>query len=154
MWYLLYTLQILKNNFDGSENGSLLQSMNHTHTAFGSRLLRHWVRYGLLCAYVHTDYMQVLHALMCMCFLCICLSSFVRLASCRSVILYVIGTWYLLVLMQFLRLQIQWGQVELHIMLLSLRKKLPVVQWYNVKLIICFLRLWQLWEGHLMFNVG
>ncbi|RWR91908.1 DNA mismatch repair protein MSH3 [Cinnamomum micranthum f. kanehirae] len=43
----LQQLEILKNNFDGSENGSLLQSMNHTHTAFGSRLLRHWVSHPL-----------------------------------------------------------------------------------------------------------
>ncbi|XLR34870.1 hypothetical protein S83_062770, partial [Arachis hypogaea] len=35
---------ILKNNSDGSENGTLLQIMNRTLTIFGSRLLRHWVR--------------------------------------------------------------------------------------------------------------
>lgn len=39
----LQQLEVLKNNSDGSENGSLLLSMNHTRTAFGSRLLRHWV---------------------------------------------------------------------------------------------------------------
>jgi len=39
---LLY-FQVLKNNNDGSEIGSLLQIMNHTLTIFGSRLLRHWV---------------------------------------------------------------------------------------------------------------
>ena len=37
------SFQVLKNNSDGSENGSLLQIMNHTLTIFGSRLLRHWV---------------------------------------------------------------------------------------------------------------
>ncbi|KAL1333400.1 hypothetical protein AAHE18_11G098200 [Arachis hypogaea] len=37
-------LEILKNNSDGSENGTLLQIMNRTLTIFGSRLLRHWVR--------------------------------------------------------------------------------------------------------------
>ncbi|KAL0400770.1 UNVERIFIED_CONTAM: DNA mismatch repair protein MSH3 [Sesamum latifolium] len=39
----LQQLEVLKNNSDGSENGSLLQCMNHTLTVFGSRLLRHWV---------------------------------------------------------------------------------------------------------------
>nr|XP_029149665.1 probable 1-deoxy-D-xylulose-5-phosphate synthase 2, chloroplastic [Arachis hypogaea] len=38
---------ILKNNSDGSENGSLLQIMNRTLTIFGSRLLRHWVSHPL-----------------------------------------------------------------------------------------------------------
>lgn len=36
-------IQILHNNSDGSESGSLLHTMNHTITPFGSRLLRHWV---------------------------------------------------------------------------------------------------------------
>jgi hypothetical protein len=35
--------QILRNNADGSEKGSLLWRMDHTQTAFGARLLRHWV---------------------------------------------------------------------------------------------------------------
>ncbi|XP_062120439.1 DNA mismatch repair protein MSH3 isoform X2 [Humulus lupulus] len=39
----LQQLEVLQNNNDGSESGSLLQSMNHTLTIFGSRLLRHWV---------------------------------------------------------------------------------------------------------------
>ncbi|KAF7813276.1 DNA mismatch repair protein MSH3 isoform X1 [Senna tora] len=39
--------QVLKNNSDGSETGSLLQIMNHTLTIFGSRLLRHWVTHPL-----------------------------------------------------------------------------------------------------------
>ncbi|XP_068645425.1 DNA mismatch repair protein MSH3 isoform X2 [Aristolochia californica] len=43
----LQQLEILRNNTDGSENGSLLQAMNHTRTAFGSRLLRHWVAHPL-----------------------------------------------------------------------------------------------------------
>ncbi|KAF4359553.1 hypothetical protein F8388_003556 [Cannabis sativa] len=36
-------LEILQNNNDWSELGSLLQSMDHTFTIFGSRLLRHWL---------------------------------------------------------------------------------------------------------------
>ncbi|KAF8412278.1 hypothetical protein HHK36_000239 [Tetracentron sinense] len=43
----LQQLEVLKNNFDGSEAGSLWQSMNHTLTMFGSRLLRHWVTHPL-----------------------------------------------------------------------------------------------------------
>ncbi|XP_077241803.1 homolog of DNA mismatch repair protein MSH3 isoform X2 [Tasmannia lanceolata] len=43
----LQQLEILKNNSDGSESGSLLRAMNHTCTAFGSRLLRHWVTHPL-----------------------------------------------------------------------------------------------------------
>ncbi|XP_010255451.1 PREDICTED: DNA mismatch repair protein MSH3 [Nelumbo nucifera] len=43
----LQQLEILRNNSDGSENGSLLQLMNHTVTIFGSRLLRHWVTHPL-----------------------------------------------------------------------------------------------------------
>ncbi|XP_060203587.1 DNA mismatch repair protein MSH3 isoform X2 [Lycium barbarum] len=38
----LQQLEVLKNNFDGSESGSLLQCMNQTLTVFGARLLRHW----------------------------------------------------------------------------------------------------------------
>ena len=36
-------VKVLKNNYDGSECGSLLQCINNTLTVFGSRLLRHWV---------------------------------------------------------------------------------------------------------------
>nr|GMC98505.1 DNA mismatch repair protein MSH3 isoform X1 [Ipomoea batatas] len=43
----LQQLEILKNNSDGSESGSLLQCMNHTLTIFGSRLLRYWVTHPL-----------------------------------------------------------------------------------------------------------
>ncbi|CAI9092199.1 OLC1v1027385C1 [Oldenlandia corymbosa var. corymbosa] len=43
----LQQLEILKNNADGSECGTLLQCMNHTLTIFGSRLLRHWVSHPL-----------------------------------------------------------------------------------------------------------
>ncbi|KAI3458167.1 hypothetical protein Pfo_014830 [Paulownia fortunei] len=43
----LQQLEVLKNNSDGSECGSLLQCMNHTLTVFGSRLLRHWVTHPL-----------------------------------------------------------------------------------------------------------
>ncbi|XP_059629291.1 DNA mismatch repair protein MSH3 isoform X2 [Cornus florida] len=43
----LQQLEVLKNNSDGSESGSLLQCMNHTLTIFGSRLLRHWVTHPL-----------------------------------------------------------------------------------------------------------
>ncbi|OMO95958.1 DNA mismatch repair protein MutS, core [Corchorus capsularis] len=43
----LQQLEIVRNNSDGSESGSLLQIMNHTLTIFGSRLLRHWVTHPL-----------------------------------------------------------------------------------------------------------
>ncbi|KAF6159581.1 hypothetical protein GIB67_008010 [Kingdonia uniflora] len=43
----LQQLEVLKNNFDGSEAGSLLGAMKHTLTSFGSRLLRHWVTHPL-----------------------------------------------------------------------------------------------------------
>ncbi|KHN26663.1 DNA mismatch repair protein Msh3 [Glycine soja] len=43
----LQQLEVLKNNSDGSEIGSLLQIMNRTLTIFGSRLLRHWVSHPL-----------------------------------------------------------------------------------------------------------
>ncbi|KAJ0963811.1 hypothetical protein J5N97_028933 [Dioscorea zingiberensis] len=43
----LHQLEVLKNNYDGSAEGSLLQVMNHTCTAFGSRLLKHWVSHPL-----------------------------------------------------------------------------------------------------------
>ncbi|XP_061369548.1 DNA mismatch repair protein MSH3 isoform X2 [Gastrolobium bilobum] len=43
----LQQLEVLRNNSDGSESGSLLQIMNHTLTIFGSRLLRHWVSHPL-----------------------------------------------------------------------------------------------------------
>ncbi|KAL5554365.1 hypothetical protein UlMin_041766 [Ulmus minor] len=43
----LQQLEVLRNNSDGSDSGSLLQSMNHTLTIFGSRLLRHWVTHPL-----------------------------------------------------------------------------------------------------------
>ncbi|KAM7499639.1 hypothetical protein LguiA_024053 [Lonicera macranthoides] len=41
-------LEVLKNNSDGSESGTLLHCMNNTLTIFGSRLLRHWVTHPLL----------------------------------------------------------------------------------------------------------
>ncbi|PON64695.1 Endonuclease MutS [Parasponia andersonii] len=43
----LQQLEVLRNNSDGSESGSLLQSMNNTLTIFGSRLLRHWVTHPI-----------------------------------------------------------------------------------------------------------
>ncbi|GLJ42692.1 hypothetical protein SUGI_0885110 [Cryptomeria japonica] len=43
----LQQLEVLRNNADGSENGSLLSLVNHTHTAFGLRLLKHWVTHPL-----------------------------------------------------------------------------------------------------------
>ncbi|CAN4085933.1 unnamed protein product [Withania somnifera] len=43
----LQQLEVLMNNFDGSESGSLLHCMNQTLTLFGSRLLRHWVTHPL-----------------------------------------------------------------------------------------------------------
>ncbi|CAM6048304.1 unnamed protein product [Sphagnum compactum] len=44
----LRQLEILRNNADGSGKGSLLWRMDHTQTAFGARLLRHWVTHPLL----------------------------------------------------------------------------------------------------------
>ncbi|PHU22980.1 DNA mismatch repair protein MSH3 [Capsicum chinense] len=43
----LQQLEVLMNNFDGSDSGSLLHCMNQTLTLFGSRLLRHWVTHPL-----------------------------------------------------------------------------------------------------------
>ncbi|GJU59612.1 DNA mismatch repair protein MSH3 isoform X1 [Tanacetum coccineum] len=40
-------LEVLKNNSNGSESGSLFECMNHTLTTCGSRLLRHWVSHPL-----------------------------------------------------------------------------------------------------------
>ncbi|XP_030536580.1 DNA mismatch repair protein MSH3 [Rhodamnia argentea] len=40
-------LEILRNNSDGSEAGSLMEIMNNTLTIYGSRLLRHWVTHPL-----------------------------------------------------------------------------------------------------------
>lgn len=40
-------LEVLRNNDDGSEKGSLLWLMDHTKTPFGGRLLRHWVAHPL-----------------------------------------------------------------------------------------------------------
>lgn len=36
--------QVVRNNLDGSQSGSLFHNMNQTLTVYGSRLLRHWVR--------------------------------------------------------------------------------------------------------------
>ncbi|WOL13336.1 hypothetical protein Cni_G22106 [Canna indica] len=43
----IHQLEVLANNSDGSPGGSLFQLMNHTCTAFGSRLLKHWVTHPL-----------------------------------------------------------------------------------------------------------
>ncbi|XP_010537192.1 PREDICTED: DNA mismatch repair protein MSH3 isoform X2 [Tarenaya hassleriana] len=43
----LQQLEVLRNNSDGSEFGSLFHIMNHTLTIYGSRLLRHWVTHPL-----------------------------------------------------------------------------------------------------------
>jgi hypothetical protein len=40
-------LEILHNNDDGKERGSLLWLLDHTRTPFGSRLLRSWVAHPL-----------------------------------------------------------------------------------------------------------
>ncbi|KAK1419429.1 hypothetical protein QVD17_28596 [Tagetes erecta] len=40
-------LEVLKNNANGSESGSLFECMDHTLTTCGSRLLRHWVSHPL-----------------------------------------------------------------------------------------------------------
>lgn len=43
----LHQLEVLRNNCDGSIEGSLLHAMDHTYTSFGSRLLKHWVAHPL-----------------------------------------------------------------------------------------------------------
>jgi hypothetical protein len=40
--------QILRNNADGTDKGTLLWLMDHTHTPFGARLMRHWVSFSEL----------------------------------------------------------------------------------------------------------
>ncbi|KAL0026611.1 hypothetical protein WJX77_010338 [Trebouxia sp. C0004] len=43
----LRQLEVLRNNDDGGERGSLLWLMDHTKTPFGGRLLRNWVAHPL-----------------------------------------------------------------------------------------------------------
>ncbi|RLM74028.1 DNA mismatch repair protein [Panicum miliaceum] len=43
----LQQLEVLKNNSDGTIEGSLFQTMNNTCTAFGSRLFRNWLTHPL-----------------------------------------------------------------------------------------------------------
>ncbi|CAN6236705.1 unnamed protein product [Urochloa humidicola] len=43
----LQKLEVLKNNSDGTIEGSLFQTMNNTCTAFGSRLFRNWLTHPL-----------------------------------------------------------------------------------------------------------
>ncbi|GAY41192.1 hypothetical protein CUMW_057550 [Citrus unshiu] len=43
----LQQLEVLRNNSNGSEYGTLLHIMNHTLTIYGSRLLRRWVTHPL-----------------------------------------------------------------------------------------------------------
>ncbi|KAJ4706053.1 putative DNA mismatch repair protein MSH3 [Melia azedarach] len=43
----LQQLEVLRNNSNGSESGSLLHIMNYTLTVYGSRLLRRWVIHPL-----------------------------------------------------------------------------------------------------------
>ncbi|KAL3139906.1 hypothetical protein ABBQ38_004198 [Trebouxia sp. C0009 RCD-2024] len=43
----LRQLEVLRNNDDGGEKGSLLWLMDHTKTPFGGRLLRNWVAHPL-----------------------------------------------------------------------------------------------------------
>ncbi|XP_002510803.2 DNA mismatch repair protein MSH3 isoform X1 [Ricinus communis] len=43
----LQQLEVLRNNSNGSDSGSLFNIMNHTLTISGSRLLRHWVTHPL-----------------------------------------------------------------------------------------------------------
>ncbi|KAG0462010.1 hypothetical protein HPP92_020486 [Vanilla planifolia] len=40
-------MEVLKNNYNGSIEGSLLHAMDRTSTSFGSRLLKHWVTHPL-----------------------------------------------------------------------------------------------------------
>ncbi|KAL4191634.1 hypothetical protein AMTRI_Chr07g30840 [Amborella trichopoda] len=44
---ILQQLEVLRNNSDGSEIGSLIKLMDNTLTAFGSRLLKHWLTHPL-----------------------------------------------------------------------------------------------------------
>ncbi|MQM14848.1 hypothetical protein Taro_047786 [Colocasia esculenta] len=41
----LHQLEVLRNKSDGSMDGTLLHVMNHTHTSFGLRLLKHWFQW-------------------------------------------------------------------------------------------------------------
>ncbi|XP_020577568.1 DNA mismatch repair protein MSH3 [Phalaenopsis equestris] len=43
----LHQLEVLRNSYNGSIEGSLLHAMDHTCTSFGSRLLKHWVTHPL-----------------------------------------------------------------------------------------------------------
>ncbi|KAJ4899490.1 DNA mismatch repair protein MSH3 [Raphanus sativus] len=43
----LQQLEVVRNNLDGSQSGSLFHNMNQTLTVYGSRLLRHWVTHPL-----------------------------------------------------------------------------------------------------------
>ncbi|KAK8456370.1 hypothetical protein SEVIR_3G012301v4 [Setaria viridis] len=43
----LQQLEVLRNNSDGTTEGSLFQTMNNTCTAFGSRLFRNWLTHPL-----------------------------------------------------------------------------------------------------------
>ncbi|XP_078427460.1 homolog of DNA mismatch repair protein MSH3 isoform X2 [Wolffia australiana] len=43
----LSQLEVLKNKFNGSMEGTLLNAMNLTHTSFGLRLLKYWVSHPL-----------------------------------------------------------------------------------------------------------
>ncbi|KAL0659763.1 hypothetical protein Bca4012_080348 [Brassica carinata] len=48
----LQQLEVIRNNSDGSESGSLFHNMNQTLTVYGSRLLRHWVTHPLCDRYL------------------------------------------------------------------------------------------------------
>ncbi|RLM65599.1 DNA mismatch repair protein MSH3 [Panicum miliaceum] len=52
----LQQLEVLKNNSDGTIEGSLFQTMNNTCTAFGSRLFRNWF-------FDHVTFLQLTHPL-------------------------------------------------------------------------------------------
>ncbi|KAJ1694446.1 hypothetical protein LUZ63_011144 [Rhynchospora breviuscula] len=43
----LHQLEVLRNNFNGSTEGSLFQVMNNTCTSFGSRLFKQWLTHPL-----------------------------------------------------------------------------------------------------------
>ena len=45
---VLENLEVLRNQNDGAEHGSLLWLLKSTRTAFGARLLRHWVTHPLV----------------------------------------------------------------------------------------------------------
>ncbi|KAL0477634.1 DNA mismatch repair protein [Acrasis kona] len=57
----LNNLEILQNNANASEKGSLYWLMNHTCTPFGSRLLKHWICHPLYDSQSIQDRLDAIH---------------------------------------------------------------------------------------------